>query len=210
MKKDIELISFNLKKDKWVYIVILDILYFLVFPFFIYKIMDFVYLNYDLKSSIFEMLQKILFVIMIILEYFMSQKTIQSNMRELNCILNHRPKWYFLYLVCILFHIITLPIYIYISINNVYMIDIILVLMFQSVVLTSIFYSTLVVSKMSIVSFGIMICYILIFTNIENPLSLFIMTNGVNLIGVDYYLKWTVVLVSCLIIGRSNEKKLNN
>lgn len=48
--------------------------------------MDFVYLNYDLKSSIFEMLQKILFVIMIILEYFMSQKTIQSNMRELNCI----------------------------------------------------------------------------------------------------------------------------
>ena len=104
MKKDIELISFNLKKDKWVYIVILGILYFLVFPFFIYKIMDFVYLNYDLKSSIFEMLQKILFVIMIILEYFMSQKTIQSNMRELNCILNHRPKWYFLYLVCILFY----------------------------------------------------------------------------------------------------------
>jgi hypothetical protein len=207
MKKQIELFIFNLKKDMWVYIGIIGILYIVVVPLFMYKIDDYIYLGYDVETSLFALMQRILFMFIISFQYFMFQIYVKSEMKELSLILDLKSKWVYLFIECMFFHIVLLPLYILINIKVGNMINIFAIFLFQSFVLSSIFYLLSMSMRSSLLSLGIIVCYILIFSYFENIISLFIIEESVPLISYTYFIKWIFIMIFNLIIGRKFEKK---
>ncbi|MFR7591948.1 MAG: hypothetical protein ACLUVC_10920 [Longibaculum sp.] len=201
--KNLKLTFFYLKKNKFISISIIFIIYFIILPFSLYKINDAILLKLNANYICFQLLQSTLLILLVVYQSFLFQVYVEPKLKEVVFVGDRCPKFIYIMSNCLYFHMLLIPFYWILNSYSGGMILEILYLIFECFVLSCLYYLIAQITKSSLLSLGILICYCMVFVTIESVFSMFIFNQMVNL---EYVIKWILISMIAIIIGYRFEK----
>lgn len=203
MDKYLKLTLFYIKKNKWIYVFMTSLVYLIILPTCYFKINDFIIQGIDPRSACYQVMEMFLLVLIVVSQSFLFQVYVEPDMKEIIYVTERYPKYYLIIFNCICIHVVLIPFYFIVNCLAGMMLNWILCFIFQSFVLSVMYYCLSMVCRSSLISLGTMICYCLLFINSQSMVSLFIVD---SYIPTYYVIKWISISLICMCLGRKFEK----
>lgn len=208
----LKLMTFVLKKYKWLYLAFFILINFIMLPLCLSEISYSNVLQSNPQMLCFNFLQKNILLIYIIIQSFMFRFYVEKDFNEIIYTIDRTPKYIYVIIDFIIIQMIFLPLYLLIITKIDSFISYIMIFMFQCLIISSFYYFISMISSSSLIGLMVIICYLFIFIYIFlNPCigNIILINRPIEYIPEYYFVSHTIIAVICTVVGRIFEKKYN-
>lgn len=205
-----DLTYFHIKKEKWLFLICLMVIYLLGLPMCINALKSSLLEGTSSIIVCFNEMQRVLLPIVLIILSVLLRSYVDTQYRKVIFTLDQRRKWHYIFIYMIYIGIILIPFYLilYIISNDIGIY--LLIVSFQIFVLIAIYYGLSMMTKSTLMSVGVLLGYLLFFSfmyTYQGMGNLLLLNMTVDRISISYYLSSFIVVLLAILVGRFFEKR---